>query len=473
MSRVTVGYLAMLLLLGLVEAAPTSSRKGMSRGMKMGMNKRMMIRKTKDLPIYRKDRYRTKHAPHALWKGDPSLKGSSSKDAVQENEDKAITEDEDEIPVDVGPNGEREEEEEPKETARKLQNNKKRKNGGDGQNFQRRQGVDRAAERQAARGGGADDTAFSDGQQQRADVQRARAAGVPMMDWSWGTVWMDDSLNARAGGNGGGGGGGGQRTADRPPPPAGQGGGRGRGNNAGRGAGRGANNGNGGGGGGGGGNRQGGNPFAGEEEWRKQFVSRLTPRPTRPPVPNPTPRPTKRPTPEPYKDAGGGQTDYAKADTPKPTPSPTPKADPNEDRGNCQLCPNGAAAAHMSKTLIATSIKCQDIANSLAMADAADCPMQKSKLPVNIEAYCGCPGANQAPKSCKFCADGSDNIWHNISIPALNDWTCQDVDDYCDFITNTQACEEMKPIAELCCGTWEEYWAYGDDDWTDDTTRTR
>ena len=62
----------------------------------------------------------------------------------------------------------------------------------------------------------------------------------------------------------------------------------------------------------------------------------------------------------------------------------------------------------------------------------------------------------------------TENIWHNISIPALNHWTCQDVEDYCGFITNPDACTEMSPIAELCCGTWEEYWAEGDDDYYDD-----
>ncbi|CAB9523756.1 expressed unknown protein [Seminavis robusta] len=184
-----------------------------------------------------------------------------------------------------------------------------------------------------------------------------------------------------------------------------------------------------------------------ETAWDQQIVAE-TPRPTNQ---RGTPNPTRKPgTPQP-----------ANPVTPKPSPMPTPYS--TEDRGKCQLCENGNAGKHMSRNLIGTTVTCQDIANALAMADLSACPMEKEKLPVNIEAYCGCPGKSYSG-NCVFCPSGKDNIWHNISIPALNHWTCQEVEDYCGYITNMDACNEMSAIADLCCGTWEEYWAYGDDD---------
>ena len=108
----------------------------------------------------------------------------------------------------------------------------------------------------------------------------------------------------------------------------------------------------------------------------------------------------------------------------------------------------------MTRTLIKSTVTCQDIANALAMADADACPMQKQNIPVDIESYCGCPGKSN-PSSCTFCPSGKENIWHNISIPALMDWTCEQVETYTSYVTNTQACSEMSVISDLCCGTWE------------------
>jgi hypothetical protein len=144
-------------------------------------------------------------------------------------------------------------------------------------------------------------------------------------------------------------------------------------------------------------------------------------------------------------------------------PSPTPSTLSRAGSGKCQLCADGRAASQMSRTLIGVQVSCQDIADLLAKADSASCSMTKDTLPLNIEAYCGCPGKTHAP-SCRFCSDGKENIWKNISIPSLQNWTCQHVEDYAGFITNSSACAEISAISKVCCGTWEEYWSYGDDD---------
>ena len=232
-----------------------------------------------------------------------------------------------------------------------------------------------------------------------------------MVDWSsWGTIWMpgyrnsftQSSSGGGGSGGGGGGGGGGDDGSDNEAP--------------------------------------GGNEDLGDDDpreaWRKQFVQALTPRPTH----AATPKPTQVPKPEPITPAAR-------------TPMPTPAYDAST-RGSCQLCSDGGTATMMTRTLIKSTITCQDIANALAMADASACPMEKQNIPVDIESYCGCPN-KATPNSCTFCPPGKENIWHNISIPALDDWTCEDVEIYTSHVTNTQACSDMSMVADVCCGTWE------------------
>lgn len=381
-------------------------------------------RKTSDLP-----RHRIKRTPHTAQKWTPAKEQANNQDESKEKE------------------------EIPHETIRKLQKERQKN-----RSF-KQQGVGRGAERQAGRGG-AGETADNGG------FTRPARGNIPMRDWDWGTVWVDPDLSSQGRGRPAATGtASATGTGERGRPAANRGRGAGRISTVGnvepadedessRGTGRVAS--------GGRGSTHNGasnnNPFVGEEKWRNQFVARLTPRPTRRPTTKPpTPRPTPNPTPK-------IQTLSGNAD---PTPIPTPAPVPGQAQRTCQLCPGGKPATYMTRTLIGTSISCQDVANTLATAE--DCPMQKDMLPVDIEAYCGCPGMS-FKGSCSFCPSGKENIWHNISIPALNHWTCQDVEDYCGFITNTAACSEMSPIADLCCGTWEEYWAYGDDDWDDDGT---
>jgi hypothetical protein len=301
------------------------------------------------------------------------------------------------------------------------------------------------------------------------NLRYSRNRNVPMKDWTWGTVWMDEGSSENdatsAGGRPAGGrsvgragrGGTANREADHTNDADG-------GRDVGRGAhGRGANNGGGreaNGGGGRGSNNEVNNPYLGEEHWRDQFVTDFpaTPRPTRRPIRRqPPPSPTQAP------ESQANSTETANNNTLDAT-----QASQSNGQVSCHLCPGGQAAAHMSRTLIGTNVKCQDIASTLATATAEDCANQKDLLPVDIEAYCGCPDKS-AVGTCQFCPDGTENIWHNISIPALNDWTCQDVEDYCEFIKNPSACTEMAAVADLCCGTWEEYWAEGDDDLVDDS----
>lgn len=172
-----------------------------------------------------------------------------------------------------------------------------------------------------------------------------------------------------------------------------------------------------------------------QEAWRNQFVQALTPRPTHASTPMPTQAPNTKPP------------------TPVTTPIPTPAYDAST-RGSCQLCSDGGTATMMTRTLIKSTISCQDIANALAMADASACPVEKQSIPVDVESYCGCPG-KATPNSCTFCPSGKENIWHNISIPALDDWTCEEVETYTSHITNAQACSDMSVVSDVCCGTWE------------------
>jgi hypothetical protein len=239
------------------------------------------------------------------------------------------------------------------------------------------------------------------------------------------------------------------------------------------------------------------------DNWRDQFVQHITPRPTSPRTPRPTkppltPRPTSAPVQQPVPTGTTSTSSAPKTTTPRPTPVPVE----NQDRGSCQLCSGGANGEHMSRTLIGTTVSCQDIANELAASDVDNCVMEKDKIPINLEAFCGCPGKTQVGVCGSFCPSGTTNIWHNVSIPALNDWTCQDVEDYAGYIDTVAVCSEITPIAEICCGTMvsasrlfydniqsvllttsrvllnliafaffllqEEYWSYGNDDETGD-----
>lgn len=131
--------------------------------------------------------------------------------------------------------------------------------------------------------------------------------------------------------------------------------------------------------------------------------------------------------------------------------------------GICHLCSDESTATLLTRTLIATTVTCQDIATALAAAPEAECAAQKALIPVDVESYCGCAGKTYTG-ACTFCPAGMDNIWHNVTIPSLNDWTCEDAEVYAGFITNQASCAEMAAVSDACCGTWEEYWAYGDDD---------
>ena len=229
-------------------------------------------------------------------------------------------------------------------------------------------------------------------------------ANVPKLDWSWGTIWVKDEIEEA------------DASELSPTPTAKKS------------------------------NEKGAFAHAETYEynaedipWMSDFVEGLTPTPRIPisTTPRPTPKPTSRPT---------------------LTPTITNNA--------CQLCSDGSTATKMSQTLIGTTISCQDLADSFLAASSSqqDCVATKESIPINIEAYCGCPGVTMTTPECLFCSDGTVNIWHNVTIPALNDWTCQDVEDYTGFITNTDACSEMTAISDLCCGTWEEYWGAGNDD---------
>ena len=279
-----------------------------------------------------------------------------------------------------------------KEKRRRLQKNK---NNGQGVG----RGVGRGAEQGATKAGAAVTTTEGSG------VARG---SVPMMDWSsWGNIWMPGYENSFTQSSGGAGGGR-EGTSNE--------------NQGAPGTGEGLDN----------------NRDTSQETWRNQFVQALTPRPT----PVATPKPTHTATPQPTQAA-----------VPQPTPMATPAYDAST-RGACQLCSDGGTATLMTRSLIKSTITCQDIADALATADANECPMEKQNIPVDVESYCGCPG-KATPNTCTFCPSGKENIWHNISIPTLNDWTCEDVETYTSHITNTEACSGMSMVADVCCGTWE------------------
>ena len=263
-------------------------------------------------------------------------------------------------------------------------------------NKDRARGVGRGAEQGATKAGAATTTTEGGG---------FARGDVPMMDWSsWGDIWMPGYENSftQSSGNGG------QEESSNGNEENSVPGGEVLNNQA-----------------------------NGQERWRNQFVQALI---TQPPVA--TPNPTHAATPQPTQVAASQR-----------TPVPTPAYDAST-RGACQLCSDGGTATMMTRTLIKSTITCQDIANALAMADASACPMEKQNIPVDVESYCGCPG-KATPNSCTFCPSGKENIWHNISIPSLLDWTCEDVETYTSHVTNAQACSDMVMISDVCCGTWE------------------
>ena len=266
-----------------------------------------------------------------------------------------------------------------------------------------------AATSAAAAGRGASQVANSSAETM-SDELRTPRNDVPLVDWSWGTIWKSDGRDSfqdmmdktnsdnADGGNSG-------VEDEKTPDPVDEG------------------------------------PFSefSGASWMSQFVQALTP--------NPSPPSTLSPTPALVS------SNLTQEETLQPTPLPTVKYD-GATRGPCQLCSDGSEATMMTRTLIKSTISCQDIANALVMADANNCPMQKENMPVDIEAYCGCPGKVNTG-SCPFCPAGKDNIWHNISIPALDDWTCEMVETYTGYLTNPAACTEMTVLSDLCCGTWE------------------
>jgi hypothetical protein len=124
---------------------------------------------------------------------------------------------------------------------------------------------------------------------------------------------------------------------------------------------------------------------------------------------------------------------------------------------DCQLCSDGGDAANPSRTLMGTTTTCQDLKDQFKTFNPDECALHKAAIPIDLEAYCGCNGASLTSQ-CTFCPPQTRNIYRDVNIPALNDWTCGEVEEYTTYITDQTVCANMVHLSNLCCGRWDEYW---------------
>lgn len=139
------------------------------------------------------------------------------------------------------------------------------------------------------------------------------------------------------------------------------------------------------------------------------------------------------------------------------TPSSVPTLYPTDDRKNCNICSHGLVPLNPDRKIVHNKKTCAEVAGELDFSPAASCSDLKAELPIDLEAYCGCEGA-VTTSWCKFCPNGTTNLYGEVSIPSLNGMTCKDVEYYAAFITDKDACLDLEHLSKLCCGTMEGLW---------------
>jgi hypothetical protein len=120
----------------------------------------------------------------------------------------------------------------------------------------------------------------------------------------------------------------------------------------------------------------------------------------------------------------------------------------------CTLCPRGSFPPKPDKALpFDTNLFCGDIATEFLVSTPQQCQELKSEIPIDLAAYCECPGT-VAPDTCMLCPLGS---YVNEYVVIDDDLTCADIHQIGRFATNETVCDVIDQVTDDCCSVDESY----------------
>lgn len=121
----------------------------------------------------------------------------------------------------------------------------------------------------------------------------------------------------------------------------------------------------------------------------------------------------------------------------------------------CSVCPDeGQVQAPDRPIYIAPNrMSCQHYEDMIAPFDEGDCVDQNSGSPIDLAAYCECPGI-PTPQACDFCLGGTIvNPDQEVLSPGFRlTLKCEEAGILTEYITDPGLCAELKlSFASTCC----------------------
>jgi hypothetical protein len=125
----------------------------------------------------------------------------------------------------------------------------------------------------------------------------------------------------------------------------------------------------------------------------------------------------------------------------------------NPDPTSCTICPDGSPIGLPDReiVIIEEGFTCADLGQRISFYSEDRCADELGESGVNYASWCGCAGV-EIPDECFLCGpDEEVNSDSDAIFPDSNGLTCVEGSQLARHVVNETVCNEVKPIADLCC----------------------